>query len=125
MPKPNQYRVRFGRKTGAFCNLHFKDGVSRETVAGQHDWRFIRLRGVWGASRVELIPAETEAPTGPVVAEPIHNYPATKGAGAAEPEATPAVSAAAPTDPPVEEKKPTAAPKQEKQSKANGSKKAK
>lgn len=122
MPKPNQYRVRFGRKTGAFCNLHFKDGVSRETVAGQHDWRFVRLRGVWGASMVELIPAETEAPTGPVVAEPIHNHPATKGAAAAE--ATPAVSAADPTDSTVEEKQPTAAPSV-RPSKASGSKKAK
>lgn len=115
MPKPNQFRVKFGRKTGAFCGLHFKDGISRETVAGQHDWRFVRLRGVWGASRVDLTPAETEAPVGPVEAA-TSNHPTIEGAAT-----TPHASAVAPAIPPAAEKPPRA----EKQPKANGTKKAK
>jgi hypothetical protein len=82
MPKPNQYRVRFGVRTGAYCGLHFKDGISKETVVGPQDWKFVRLRGVWGASKVQLVPVDTiEGAAAPAAAS---------AAGAAAPSSSPA-----------------------------------
>jgi hypothetical protein len=98
MSKPNAYRVKFGTKRGVFCGLNFRDGISKETVAGPMDRRYRWLRNTFGSSKCELIPADTgEATAAPAEASIPDTDPIE---GAESPAAASAEQSSVPSSPP-------------------------